>query len=175
MQSREPLINNNQKLSILDNIMEKKVYITLGLLSFVVLIGAVFFLSQDSNTSIPDEQIVSRSGLHWHPKLSIMINGQKQELTDGIGLGSVHQKMHTHTEDFKDGVVHIEISGIVTKDDLKLGNFFKIWGKEFSSTRIFDKSNGNDGKVKKMVNGKGNNEFENYQMRDGDKIEVSYE
>jgi hypothetical protein len=176
MQSRELLNNNNQKLSVIDLIKEKKVYIALCFITIGVLIGAVYFLSRDNSTPVPEEQVISRNGLHWHPKLSIVINGEKQELKDGIGLtGSVHQKMHTHTEDFKDGVLHIEASGIVTKDDLKLGNFFRIWGKDFSSTKILDKTNGAEGKVKMKVNGKENTQFENYEMKEGDNIEIVYE
>ncbi|MBI3984330.1 MAG: hypothetical protein HY344_00095 [Candidatus Levybacteria bacterium] len=156
---------------------ENKVIIGGTVITILAIIGISFLLTNNSSstTSIPDEQIVARNGLHWHPKLSIVIKGQKQELTDEIGLGSVHQKMHTHTQDYKDGLVHMEMSGVVTKDETKLKNFFRIWGKEFSSTKIFDKANGSDGKVKMIVNGKENTEFENYEMRDGDKIEISYE
>lgn len=156
---------------------DKIIIIGGGIITVVLIIGISLLLTNDnsSSSSIPNEQIVARNGLHWHPKLSIVIKGQKQELTDGIGLGSVHQKMHTHTEDFKEGVVHIEISGVVTKDDLKLGNFFRIWGKDFSSTKIFDKTNGPDGKVNMKVNGKENLDFENYEMKEGDNIEIVYD
>lgn len=156
---------------------ENKIIIAGGIVTILFVVGISFLLASNSSntTSIPDEQVVTRSGLHWHPKLSIAIKGQKQELTDGIGLGAVHKQMHTHTEDYKDGVVHMEMSGIVTKDEIRLGNFFRIWGKEFSSTKILDKINGSDGKVKMMVNGKENTKFENYEMNDGDKIEILYE
>jgi hypothetical protein len=69
----------------------------------------------------------------------------------------------------------MEMSGLVTKEDRKLGNFFKIWGKPFSKTQILDKKNGEEGKVSMKVNGKQNSEFENYHMRDGDMIEIRYE
>ena len=87
----------------------------------------------------------------------------------------MHQEIHTHDQDAKDGVIHMEMKGVVTKDETKLKNFFRVWGKEFSSTQIFDKKNGEEGKVKMMVNGKENIDFENYQMRDGDNIEIRYE
>ena len=38
-----------------------------------------------------------------------------------------------------------------------------------------DKKNDQGGTVKMLVNGKENAEFENYLMKDGDKIEISYE
>lgn len=175
MQSREPLNNNTQELPIIDTIKEKKVFIIFGLSTIAILVGAVFFLSKGNNSSVPKEDIVASNGLHWHPRLAVYLNGKKQEFTDSIGLGAVHQPIHTHAEDYKDGVVHMEMQGVVTKDQTKLGRFFEIWGKEFSSTKIFDKTNGNDGKVKMIVNGEENAEFEDYKMRNKDNIEIRYE
>lgn len=154
---------------------EKKVIGGIALLTISILIGGVFFLSKGSESSVPPDQVVANNGLHWHPKLTIIIKGQKQELPANIGLGAVHQKIHTHDTDAKDGVVHIEAQGVVTKDDTKLGNFFRIWGKDFNSTTILDKKNGQDGTVKMLVNGKENTEFENYMMKEGDNIEIRYE
>ncbi len=156
---------------------EQKVIGGIGLLTLVILVGGVFFLTKGStsNSSVPQADIVAQNGLHWHPKLSIYIKGEKQALEDKIGLGAVHQSFHTHTEDYKNGVVHMEMQGVTTKDDTKLGNFFRTWGKEFNSTQIFDKKNGTEGTVKMTVNGKENTEFENYQMRDNDMMEIRYE
>ena len=154
---------------------EKKVIGGIVAVTVIILIGAVFWLSKDSLTPIPDDQIITRTGLHWHPKLAIMINGQKQELVDGIGLGTVHQRMHTHTEDFKEGVMHMEMEGLVTKEDTKLGNFFQIWGKDFNSMKILEKQATAEGQIKMTVNGQDNRDFENYLMKDGDNIEIRYE
>lgn len=156
---------------------EHKVIGGIGLLTLIILIGGVFFLTKGSTStsSVPPADIIAQNGLHWHPKLTITLKGQKQELPANIGLGAVHQKIHTHDTDAKDGVVHIEAQGVVTKDDTKLGNFFRVWGKDFNSTQILDKKNGEEGTVKMMVNGKENTEFQNYMMKDGDKIEIRYE
>lgn len=154
---------------------ERKVIGGIIFLTIAILVGGVFFLSKGGNSSVPSDQVVASNGLHWHPKLTIYIKGQKQDIPANIGIGAVHQKIHTHDEDAKDGVVHMEMQGVVTKDDTKLGKFFTIWGKEFSSTQIFDKKNGADGTVKMTVNGQENKDFENYLMKDGDKIEVRYE
>ena len=156
---------------------EQKVIGGIGLLSLAILIGGVFFLTKGNTSSSPTPpvDIVTQSGLHWHPKLSIYIKGEKQPFTNGIGLnGAVHNPIHTHDDADKD-IVHMEFQGVVTKEDTKLASFFKIWGKKFSSTQIFDKKNGEEGTVKMTVNGKGNTQFENYQMRDGDMIEIRYE
>ena len=163
---------------------EKKIIGGITLLSIAILVGGVLLLSDSSNssssdksanTSVTESEIVARNGMHWHPRLSIYIKGEKQPFTNGIGLnGAVHNPIHTHEDANKD-IIHMEFGGIVTKEDTKLGNFFKIWGKEFNSTQIFDRRNGEEGTVKMTVNGKENTEFENYKMRDGDNIEIRYE
>lgn len=122
--------------------------------------------------SIPEIDIVSKNGLHWHPGLTITFNGQKQEIPADIGIGAVHQTIHTHDNS---GTLHLEIPGLVKKEDVSLGRFFKIWGKQFSQNCIFDLCNGPKGKVIMLVNGKENTEFGNYLMQDKDKIEIKYE
>ncbi|MEK7186272.1 MAG: hypothetical protein AAB675_02830 [Patescibacteria group bacterium] len=156
---------------------ETKIIGGIGLLTLVLLIGGIFFLSKGNTTSssVPSSDIVAQNGLHWHPKLAIYIKGQQQEIPPNIGIGAVHQKIHTHDEDARDGVIHMEMSGVVTKDDTKLGNFFRIWVEDFNSTQIFDKINSPKGTVSMTVNGKKNSDFENYMMKDGDNIEISYE
>lgn len=137
-----------------------------GILVFTVAIitGAVVLLTKPE-PKIPPEQIIAKNGLHWHPKLTIYIKGEKQEIPTDIGLGAVHQPIHTHKEDYKDGVVHMEMSGVVTKEQTTLGNFFRIWGKDFNF----------GGNPKMTVNGKENMDLNNYLMKNGDNIEIRYE
>ena len=124
------------------------------------------------NFSAPAESIISRSGIHWHPELSILINGKKQVIPADIGIGAVHQSIHTHDAT---GIIHLEFGGLVRKQDSKLDRFFKIWRMKFNKDCIFDYCNGPEGKVKFFVNGKENAQFEQYEMQDGDKIEIRYE
>jgi hypothetical protein len=53
----------------------------------------------------------------------------------------------------------------VRRDDVKLGKFFKVWGKDFME---FGSS------VRMAVNGEENAELQNYAMGNGDKIELHY-
>lgn len=153
---------------------EVKIILGITLATIIILVAGIFLLTKNEDTNVPEDQIVAKNGLHWHPKLTIYINGQKQEFTDNIGLGAVHQPMHTHVEDYKDGVIHMEMEGVVTKDETKLSNFFKVWGKEFSSTQIFDKKSTAERKITMAVNGKESKDYGNYLMKDGDKIEIRY-
>ncbi|MEK9176452.1 MAG: hypothetical protein AAB520_03350 [Patescibacteria group bacterium] len=156
---------------------DKIIIIGGGILTIVIILGISVLLSNNPSKSsgIPDDKIVVKNGLHWHPRLAVYISGKKQEFQNNIGLGAIHQKMHTHDEDYKDGVVHMEMQGEVTKDETRLGKFFEIWGKTFNSGQIFEFKNSSDSAVKMLVNGKTNKDFENYQMNDGDKIEIRYE
>ncbi len=154
---------------------EKKVLITGGLVTLGLLVGAIFLFTRSENLNVPEDQIVAKQGLHWHPKITVMINGEKQELPANLGMGTVHGKIHTHAQDNKEGVIHMEMQGVVTKEDTKLAHLFQVWGKDFSSTKLFDKTTVPEASVKMTVNGQENTEFENYLMRDGDTIEVKYE
>lgn len=122
--------------------------------------------------SVSEGGIISQSGLHWHPELSIIIQGKKQEIPSDIGLGIVEQYIHTHDAT---GQIHLEFQGLVRRDDIRLGQFFKIWGKTFNRNQILDFVNGPGGTVKMFVNDQSNDQFENYVMMDKDKIEIRYE
>lgn len=154
---------------------EKKIIFG-GIFFTIILVGsALFWLPKDKPDGLPEDQVITRTGLHWHPKLTIYLSSQKQTLPEGIGLeGPVHNPIHTH-EDASEDIVHMEMEGLVTKDDTKLSEFFKAWGKDFNSGKILDKVATAEGQIKMSVNGIENKEFENYLMKDGDKIEIKYE
>ncbi len=125
-----------------------------------------------TRSPLPESEIISNQGIHWHTELSITILGQQQDIPANIGIGITEQPIHTHGED---NIIHLEFTGLVTKDDIQLGRFFEIWGRNFSQDCIFTKCNGPEGKVKMFVNFEPNFEFENYIIRDKDKIEIFFE
>lgn len=132
-----------------------------GGLAIALVGGLVWFAA--TRSPIPESEIISRSGFHWHPELVIYVNGEKQEIPPNIGLGAIHQPMHTH-DDLP--LIHLEFQGLTRKQDITLGRFFKNWGKEM---RAFGAS------MKMVVNGIENTEYENYVMRDKDKIELRFD
>lgn len=144
--------------------------LVIGLLVIGLLAAAGWwFLRQPG---ITEEEIISRRGLHWHPELTILIKGERQEIPANIGIGAVEQPIHTHDST---GVIHMEMTGLIVKKDTRLGRFFEIWGKQFNSNCIFDFCASEEGKVKMTVNDQESSEFENYLMKDKDKIEIRYE
>ncbi|MGB3921880.1 MAG: hypothetical protein WBL19_01175 [Minisyncoccia bacterium] len=129
--------------------------------------------------------IVSEKAVHWHPELSVTIKGEKQPIPANIGIGMQYAgypqydsmmmmaNMHTHDDS---GMIHWEVmEGPVTKDEVTLAVFFGIWGKTFNKDCIFEYCNGAGGTVKMLVNGKENTEFENYVVKDKDKIEIIFD
>ncbi len=134
-------------------------------LILIVIFGSIgaFAWYAASQPPIPAEEIISRRGLHWHPELTLYVKGEKQQIPANIGIGVVHNPIHTHDAS---GVIHLEFQGVVRENDVKLGHFFEAWNKDFME---FGPS------VRMMVNGKENAELQNYPMEDGDKIELYYE
>jgi len=146
----------------------------------ILIIGVAMFFAGEKQGDAPknteekkknDDKVVSDNGIHWHSDLTITILGEKQEIPIDVGLEAAHKPIHTH----EDGRIHMEFNDVVKESDIVVGQFFKNWEKTFNKDCIFDKCNSGDGQVKMMVNGKENTEFEKYVMKDGDKIEITYE
>ncbi len=162
-------LKRQEKLEAKEAVIQKRQtgktvrWITWSAFGIVVVGGLVWLVASQPETL--ESNIVSRNGFHWHPELTIYVKGEKQEFLANIGIGAVHQPIHTH-DDAKDGIVHLEFQGLVQKQDIVLGQFFKSWRKDFNSFGV---------NVKMTVNGKENTELENYVMQDKDKIELRYE
>ena len=164
--------------------------IIFGIIGAVVLIVAAILWSEsrkaDKIQALESSgDLVSQTGIHWHPELSITIKGEKQLIPANIGIGMQYagyplydpmmRMTDVHTHDAL-GTLHWEVmEGPVKKEDVRLGNFFAIWGKKFDETCIFESCNGPEGTMTMLVNGKENTEFQNYLVNDKDKIEIRYE
>jgi hypothetical protein len=55
-----------------------KTILGISFATMAILIGGVFFLSQERKPpeSVPRSDIVAENGIHWHPKLAIYIKGK---------------------------------------------------------------------------------------------------
>jgi hypothetical protein len=120
----------------------------------------------------PNNKLVARDGVHYHAKLSVVVNGEEQEIPSGIGLiaGMEHpHQMHTHE---KDSIVHVEIPGRVYEHDMRLVNFFKVWGKDLSTSTVLGVVPTSTQKIFMTVNGKDEPLLGDYQIKDEDDIKV---
>lgn len=133
----------------------------MGAATLLIVGGALWSKSLANNPNT-----ISTNGIHWHPRLTIYVKGEKQEIPANIGIGATHNPMHTHGDDSADGVVHLEFGGTVRTKDLRLGNFFTIWKRDMRSLGT---------NMRMTVNGQENTEYENYIMRDSDDIVLKYD
>jgi len=142
---------------------------------FIIILGLVgFWIFTSINKSIEANAKLDfkapQGPIHWHPHLTIIINGITQIIPGGIGLGSgEHSPIHTHESG---GMLHMEENN-PTKRSVTLGYFFNIWNKKFNEECIFNYCT-NKGQLKMYVNGKENFKFQNYFMHDGDNITIDY-
>lgn len=146
--------------------MKKHLMTIIIALTLLLAVGLIWWAKANQTTTpmSADGEVLSLKGMHTHPQLEIYVKGEKITIPQNIGLsGAVHQPMHTHDDV---PIVHLEFPAKVTEDDTRLGRFFAVWGKDF---REFGQT------VTMTVNGESNTELENYQMKDGDKIELHYE
>ncbi len=143
----------------------KKIVCWVGWSIFGIAVIAGFVWLVASAPKTPEGETLSRNGFHWHPELTIYVKGEKQELPPNIGIGAVHQPIHTH-DDSNQGIVHMEFQGLVRKENATLGQFLKNWDKDILSFGA---------NTKMTVNGEESTEYENYVMRDKDKIELRFD
>lgn len=143
---------------------------TLGIASLAGCMGA-----RAKNPSKP---------IHWHVNLMIEIDGDRRTIPKDVGIGPQYSEnpfydsgmqmttIHTHDDS---GTIHWEISGRTPKEgETILGAFFNIWGKPFSESRIFDHRT-HEGELTMLVNGARNEQFDEYQVADGDDVLIRFE
>ncbi len=107
---------------------------------------------------------------HIHPELAIFINSAEVSIPQNLGVkANGMTAIHTHDEK---GVIHVEAP---IKKDFVLGDFFAVWGKDFSSTKLIDATVSENTEIVVTVNGQKVDTYENTPLRDKDKIVVSYQ
>lgn len=130
------------------------------IMAIIVVLGGSSWWSRSMQSR--NSQIISKTGIHWHPELEIYVEGEKIEIPQNMGIVGEHGPVHTH-EDLP--IIHLEFPGLVRESDIRLGKFFEVWKKDF---REFGPN------VTMTVNGGENTEFGNYIMRHEDKIVLRY-
>ncbi len=148
----------------------------------VLVLGVIIAIAMnDPSTKLAssfkgeDAETVSEEGIHWHPKVSIVINGQPQEVPANLGIGGAGGMKPIHTHDTS-GELHWEMQyGPIKKGQVKLARFFEQWGKTFNANQILDTKKAEGDKLVMLVNDKEVTAYENYFVKDGDKIEIHFE
>ncbi|MBI2033820.1 MAG: hypothetical protein HYT13_01850 [Candidatus Liptonbacteria bacterium] len=145
------------------------VVVAVGLLGF----NNIFRPAGSSNSS--DEDPLSRciqhlrGGMHIHPHLTIVIDGERQTISGNVGM-SIMCMRPVHTHDVT-GEIHIEHPSF---QDFTLGDFFSVWQKPFSRGQILDYSPNLEYEIVMTVDGKPSDEFENLIFKDKQQIVIEY-
>ncbi len=146
--------------------MSAKITTALVIVVVIVLAGlGIYKIATAPKIATPD--VASKNGLHWHAHLAIEVNGVDVPVPANIGVngpmgaGGDPMELHTHEPD---GVVHAEFAGMVTYDMLDIGNFFKVWGKDFSQDSILGNTSASGGTITMYVNGVENTEYDAYSI-----------
>ena len=121
---------------------------------------------------LPPSEFEATTGIHYHPRLVIKQNGENLIIPNNIGLGVTHNPIHTHEDG--DGTIHLEFEGKVRRDDIQLGKFFTVWGKEWTATSFMGMPLGDGHTLTMTVNGVSSVEYGSYVMHDKDLIELDY-
>src|SRR6185503_7306311 len=86
---------------------------------------------------------------HIHPHLRIIINGEEQTIPTNVGIdANCMHSLHTHDNS---GVVHVESP---KKEDFTLADFFSIWKKDYTTSKILDQTVSADSQLQLFVDGK---------------------
>ena len=107
--------------------------------------------------------------LHIHTTLQIEILGENYTLPENIGVSEYGMRViHTHKEP---NILHIESP---YAHQFYLRDFFKIFGRIFNETCIFDSCVNSKNELRLYVNGVETHQFENTPLYDGQTIEIVY-
>lgn len=104
-------------------------------------------------------------GMHIHPRLAMRIDGAERPIPSGIGLSpGCMRPLHTHDDT---GTIHLEFP---IPQEVRLGQFFTVWGQPFSKDQILDRAIGSDDLLRVTVNGNEVSELEQLLLRDREEI-----
>lgn len=155
---------------------------TIGVIVILVIGGLIWWGSAAKSKKIESLEHLSTRELalrqttdmattyHIHPELAIFVNGTQVAIPHNLGVNARGMTaIHTHDEE---GVIHVEAP---IKADFTLGDFFAVWGKDFSRTKLLDSIVDEKSEIVMTVNGQEVDTYENTILRDKDKIVISYQ
>ena len=148
------------------NMRRKKTFLFILLL---ILLGIFFFLKKTEPPLGP------LNGVHEHVDFKVYLKGQAYNLSQQKYMSTADSKLSPfiHLHDSDGNIIHLHASGIT------LGMLFQSLGMNLTST-CFTLDNGTsyctnqDYTLSMYVNGKKNNNYEKYGIKDLDRILLTY-
>lgn len=108
---------------------------------------------------------------HVHARLKVYAEGKELPVPANIGLSQQSQlfsALHSHEQD---GIIHIEADNPF---EVKLSDYFTVWGVKFSSDQLGGYRNAADKTVQAYVNGNKVDDPASYVVKAQDSIAVGY-
>ncbi len=135
--------------------------------AIILLVFSGSILTYAIMFAFPEEE---KEGV-WKVGLLIYIYGEPIQIPAGIGVfNETKSKLYTLSND---NIIYKKGS-----EEATLGEFFKIWGKEFNRTCILDYCNNENHSMRMYVrkNGKWveNFDYDSYVLKNGDVILIDY-
>lgn len=146
--------------------------LTYGTILFVIAgIGYLFFWALTGSLS-PSTGIGPAGSTHIHQDFKVYINGNPIDFSQGK-YQKPHLNAKVHLEGWDGDLIHKHATGVT------MGFFLKSVSISFDKNCLAidtgeNYCNDGDSTLKFYINGKPNPEWENYDLKDGDKILVSY-
>jgi hypothetical protein len=104
-----------------------------------------------------------------YPHIRIVIDGKEEPIPANIGVEeNCMRPVHTYDET---GTIHVEAAKTV---NIPLGEFFRLWKKEFSRNQILDHVRDAEHEIVMFVDGKPSEAFGDLVMRDRQEILIEY-
>ena len=150
-----------------------------GAVFTVILVGAVIWdeiappPTPDNAQEVADFCLGDHSniGVHYHPLIEIVINGQEVSIPANIGInhdGCSMRGVHTHDSS---GKIHVEMD---KKYNVPAESFFLIWGETFNENQILDYVVDDDHEIVVTLNGDSVDTFEDTVMEDSEVLRIEY-
>lgn len=112
-----------------------------------------------------------RLALHFHPRLTILIEGEPVAVPANIGVTNrCMAELHTHDDS---GTIHLESTG--SARTFTLGQFFAVWGQPFSAEQILDRVADDKFEIVMTVDGEPSQAFGDLVLKDEQEIVISYQ
>lgn len=96
---------------------------------------------------------------HFHPRLTVTVDGREEVIPANLGLGSCELPLHTHDTT---GTIHVEAQ---VARDYTLDDFLKVWGKPLQREGY---------KLEMTVDGKSSQELGSLVLQDKQQIMLEY-
>ncbi|MEK6273469.1 MAG: hypothetical protein AABM42_12645 [Actinomycetota bacterium] len=126
---------------------------------------------EDRRTEAGVPTMAEGGGEHFHPLLEVYVRGEQIPVPANIGIDPAQPPepmagLHTHDTT---GTIHNEAGTGST-----LGQFFEVWGVEFTRSRLGPYEADGEEKVRMWVDGGPSQDFGDLELADGQQIVVSF-